>query len=209
MLQTAGIPRAIGLAGAAGNQTASPEARPREREEVAWAGQFRDGDTDAFGKLIQAFQDRLFRLGLRLFGQRAEAEDFAQEALIRVYEKRRLYDAQRPLAPWLFTVAVNLGRERLRRRREWPQGDQLPEGAQEPDGEKSLLRAERKQVVQLALSRVPVPFRECLALRYEAGLSLQELAQALGLPIGTVKSRLSRGLAAFAKQYRLLGGEAA
>lgn len=113
------------------------------------------------------------------------------------------------MAPWLFTVAVNLGRERLRRRREWPQGDQLPEGVQEPDGEKSLLRAERKRMVQQALGRVPALFRECLALRYEADLSLQELAQALSLPLGTVKSRLSRGLAAFAKQYRLLGGESA
>jgi RNA polymerase sigma-70 factor, ECF subfamily len=179
-----------------------------DRPEAEWAEQFRDGDSEAFRKLIQTFQARLLRLGLRLFGQRAEAEDFAQEALVRVYEKRRHYDARRPLAPWLFTVSVNVGRERLRRRREWPLGDQMPEGVQEPDGEKSLLRAERKQLVQQALSRVPAPFRECLALRYEGDLSLQDLARALRLPLGTVKSRLSRGLAAFQRQYRLLGGEA-
>lgn len=189
-------------------QAAIRAAEPLDQGEVQWAEQFREGDAEAFRRLIQDYQGRLLRLGMRLFGQRAEAEDFAQEALVRIYEKRGYYDAQRPLAPWLFTVAVNLGRERLRRRREWPRGDQLPEGVQEPDGEKSLLRAERKHLVQQALNRVPAPFRECLALRYEADLSLQDLARVLRLPVGTVKSRLSRGLAIFQRQYRFLGGEA-
>ncbi|MEW6517104.1 MAG: sigma-70 family RNA polymerase sigma factor [candidate division FCPU426 bacterium] len=201
-------PQELPLA-AVSDQEATRQASGGAQDEAAWAGQFRDGDTEAFRRVIQAYQGRLIRLGLRMFGLQAEAEDFAQEALVRVYEKRRHYDARRPLAPWLFTVAVNLGRERLRRRREWPQGDDLPEGVQEPDGEQALLRAERRQLVWRALSLVPDPYRECLALRYEADLSLKDLARALGLPLGTVKSRLSRGLEYFQRQYHLLGGEAA
>jgi RNA polymerase sigma-70 factor, ECF subfamily len=167
---------------------------------------FRRGDPLALRDIIERYQERLYRIGWRMFGQASDAADFAQDAFIRIYEKRQYYDPNRPFEPWLIRVAVNVGRERLRRRREIP-FEVIPETPIAPLAEVNLLRQEQQAAVREALQQISPDHRECLALRFESDLSLQEIALALKLSLGTVKSRLSRGLKAFAKVYSQPGGE--
>jgi RNA polymerase sigma-70 factor (ECF subfamily) len=171
------------------------------------AARFRAGDLEALRQIVDLYQNRLFGLGLKLLGQQDEAADFIQDSFLRAFEKRHTYDSSRPFEPWLFKVAVNVGRARFRQRREIPVGDVFPQRVTEAKGEQMVLQEERQLKVQKALVSVTLKYRECLVLRFESDMSLKEISKALGISLGTVKSRLSRGLQAFHKAYVALGGE--
>jgi RNA polymerase sigma-70 factor, ECF subfamily len=175
--------------------------------EAEVRNRFREGDVDALGLIVERYQGTLYRLGLRLLGRSEEAKDLAQDAFLRAFERRETYDCQRPFEPWIYRVAVNLARERLRRKREFLAGDELPEQATEPVADKELLRQERRRLVITALQRLGAKYREVLGLRFESDFSLAEIADTLGISLGTVKSRLSRGLQAFHKAYVAVGGD--
>ncbi|MBN1595219.1 sigma-70 family RNA polymerase sigma factor [candidate division FCPU426 bacterium] len=165
------------------------------------AARFKAGDLAALRQVVEAYQHRLFGMGMKLFGKRDEAADFCQDAFLRAFEKRKTYDAARPFEPWFFKVALNVGRAKMRRRREIPMGDDLPEGKVDARGEEDLLQEESRHRVRQALARVKPKYRESLLLRFDGDLSLKEIAKALGISEGTVKSRLNRGLRAFQKAY--------
>lgn len=166
--------------------------------------QFKSGDSEAFRRIIVDYQAKIYRLGLRLFAHTHDAADFTQDVFIHVYEKRAFYDLARAFEPWLFKVAVNFGRSRLRRRflKELLPGDTLPEVPVEPTAEQELMAAEKRQRVWSVVERLPYKYREIIALRYESGLSMEELAQVLNIPVGTVKSQLNRGLKKFSENYK-------
>ncbi len=168
---------------------------------------FQAGDIEAFRMIIEHYQRKIFRLGLRFFGRTDEAADFAQDVFLRVFEQRGRYDPKRPFKAWFFKVATNLGRDRLRGRREIPIGNEPPEIAIEPQAELEMLKRERDLRVRQALQKVKPKYREGLVLRFELDLNLREMAQIQGISLGTVKSRMSRGLRAFHKAYLALGGE--
>jgi RNA polymerase sigma-70 factor (ECF subfamily) len=167
---------------------------------------FYEGDRDALRWVVETYQNAFYRMGWRFFGRGADAQDFAQDVFVHAFERRGRYDPARPLKPWLFAVAVNLGREHMRRNkyREIPAGDDLPETGTPPEAEERMEGEERRNQVLHLLRLLHPRYREVLALRFESGLSLAETAQALRLPIGTVKSRLSRGLEAFHSAYQRL-----
>ena len=95
----------------------------------------------------------------------------------------------------------------MRRQREFPAGRALPEKSVEPRAEVDAIAREERLLVQQALKNIKPRYRESLVLRFEADLSLENMAKSLGVPLGTVKSRLRRGLWAFQKAYQKLGGE--
>jgi RNA polymerase sigma-70 factor, ECF subfamily len=171
------------------------------------AKRFQQGDLEALRLIVDAYQTRLYGMGIRLLGHPDEAADMCQDAFLRAFEKRRLYDSKRPFEPWFFKLAVNVGRERLRRRREIPMGDDMPIQAVAAQGDQDLVKKERQQKVQAALTKLKPKHRESLVLRFESDMSLQEMANTLGISLGTVKSRLNRGLQAFQKAYGIGGGE--
>ncbi len=175
--------------------------------DLKLAKRFQAGDLEALRVIVETYQTRLFGMGIRLLGQQAEAADFCQEAFLHAFEKRRWYDPKRPFEPWFFKVAINLGRERLRRRREIPMGDDMPVKSVAAQGDQELLQQERQAKVQAALAKLKPKYRESLALRFESDMSLKEMAATLGIALGTVKSRLNRGLQAFQKAYESVGGE--
>lgn len=165
-------------------------------------------DLDAtFPAVVIAHQHRLFTVALRLLGHHADAEEVAQDALVRAYRALEGYDAERRaairLTPWLASIAVNLARNRRRRlddRRPPIALDSLVGPADEPrDGaatpEDLLLTRERHDAMAAALLQLPVAMRAPIVLRHVAGLSLAETALALDRPEGTVKAQVHRGLA--------------
>jgi RNA polymerase sigma-70 factor (ECF subfamily) len=175
--------------------------------ETETARHFRDGDLEALRAIVQQYQEPMYRLGLRILGQSHDAQDFVQALFLHLFEKRRHYDPQRPFNPWLYRVAVNLARQWLRQRREIPATNSLPEVSEPPQAEGALLAAERDQQVRRALLKLKPIHREVLGLRFSSQLSLGEMAEVLGLSLGTVKSRLSRALASFHQAYISLGGD--
>ena len=162
----------------------------------------RRGDPDALGELIGRYQHRLYRYLLRLAPE--AAEDLFQQTWLRVVESIRHYDPRRGFDSWLFAIAHNLAIDHLRRRApaslDEPGEDRL--AAHAPDALERLLDAERRAAVAAAMSGLPSPYRETLSLRFEEGMKLEEIAETLGVPLATVKSRLRRGLEALRRNVR-------
>ena len=130
-------------------------------------------------------------------GNRQLAEDLVQETFAALLS-RRGYDPGRPFKPWLYAIATNLARDHFKSaavRHAAPLGDELPEVISEAPGpEERALAAERGREVAAAIGQLPEEYRTTLVLRFYQGLTLQEIAQALDVPLGTVKSRLSVGV---------------
>ncbi len=160
------------------------------------------GDRDAFASLLARYQNRLYRYLLRWVHEPATAEDLFQQTWMRVIERIRGFDAGRNFDPWLFAVARNLVIDYLRRRRpsslEEPLADDVPLSdclsADVPGPLEQALRCERAELVQKALESQPPIYREILSLRFEEEMKLEEIAEVLSIPLGTVKSRLARAL---------------
>lgn len=166
-------------------------------------------DLDAsFERLVRAYQGRLFSFALRWSGSREDAEEIAQDALVRAYRALRGYPAERVLAlalrPWLYRIALNVARNRARGRRlpvvrlagaEEGADDRLaPVGAVCAGPEALVERAERRSELGAALARLPARYRAAVILRYVEGLAYAELADVLGQPVGTAKSDVHRGI---------------
>ena len=157
------------------------------------------GNLDAvFPDVVLAYQDGLYATALRLTRSVHDAEDLAQEALVRAYRALSEYDAGRfeelRLRPWLWTILLNLARNRARSRSRRPPPallDDADAGARDGD---VAAAATATVTVVAALGELRPIEREVVILRYVADLSLDEVAEALGRPLGTVKSHLHRSL---------------
>ena len=162
------------------------------------AARLRRGDTAGLTGLMGRHQDRLFRYLLRLVGDEAVAEDTFQQTWVRVAERIGRYDASRPFAPWLFTVARNLALDHLRRRRpeslEEVDEPAAPAGAQGDPLAHAVARQQSARLANAVAGLGPLD-REVLSLRFEEDLALPQLAQTLGVPVPTAKARLYRALA--------------
>jgi len=167
-------------------------------DDTAVIGQVRAGDTAAFGILVRKYQDRLFHCLANLSGNVTDAEDLAQEAFVQAFLKIRSFQGQSSFFTWLYRIAFNLTVSRLRRKR--PQGtlsDGREAGEPEPvdPGENvmdKLVRDERAAQVQAALATLTPDYRAILVLREMEGCDYETIADILDLPLGTVRSRLSR-----------------
>jgi RNA polymerase sigma-70 factor (ECF subfamily) len=162
------------------------------------AARLRRGDTAGLAGLMGRHQDRLFRYLLRLVGDEAVAEDTFQQTWVRVAERIGRYDASRPFAPWLFTVARNLALDHLRRRRPESLDDvdepAAPAGVEGDPLAHAVARQQSARLANAVAGLGPLD-REVLSLRFEEDLALPQLAQTLGVPVPTVKARLYRALA--------------
>jgi RNA polymerase sigma-70 factor (ECF subfamily) len=161
----------------------------------------------AFPALVLQHQDRLYTIALRLLGDRRDAEEVAQDALVRAFRAIGTYPPERTAAlrlrPWLASIAVNLARNRRRRFE-----DRQPPTQLEPmlDGgfdvaadararpESTADQRETQRELASALLRLTPSVRDAIVLRHVDGLSVAEAAEALGKPEGTIKAQVHRGL---------------
>jgi RNA polymerase sigma-70 factor (ECF subfamily) len=162
----------------------------------------RGGDIDALAALMERYQHRLYRYLLRIVRRPDTAEDLFQQTWLRVTERIRSYDPQRPFEGWLFALARNLAIDHLRRYQPESLDEPLPSGDSRlellegsgPDVLDHLLGQERMGRLTACMTGLPLAFREVLALRFEEEMKLEEMAAVLALPLGTVKTRLHRAL---------------
>src|SRR5215212_8187509 len=165
--------------------------RETDAELIQRAG---DGDRGAFEALYQRYARPVFGLALRRLGDRGRAEDAVQETFASVWRSARTYRPERgPGAPWLYAVARNAIVDRSRGRGD--AGGEVPERASDELGPAE--RTEQSWVawrVHRALEELPEREREVIALAYWSGMSQSEVADFLGIPLGTVKTRTRAAL---------------
>ena len=141
----------------------------------------------------------MFNIALRITGDADAANDCAQEAFIRAYRALHQYDPTLPFGPWLYRITTNASLNHVQRwhAREMPV-DELPERSAEIDEgpEATAVRREEVAEVVAAMADLPAAYRAALTLRHMQQLSYQEVADALGIPLGTVKTHLHRARAA-------------
>src|SRR5579872_3096436 len=173
-----------------------------ESETSAIARGLRRRDPELLDRLIEQYQHRLLRYLVYLSGNRELAEDLFQETWIRVLERGHQYDGRHEFSTWLYAVARNLTIDYLRKKSPVSL-DGLLDDEDHPAPEPADLRppawelvAQREQAerINAALVNIPAEYREAIVLRFQDGLALEEIATVTGSPLGTVKSRLYRGL---------------
>ena len=172
---------------------AADERRRRpDRAERRLAARLRAGDADALADVHEACGAATFGLLVRMLGDRAAAEDVQQQVFTEVWQRAAAYDPRRAgLLTWVLTIARSRAIDHLRRRVPEPRDPQLPDPRTVDPGADALL--ERWRLAQL-LGRLPEAERALLRLRFYDELSQSEITAATGIPIGTVKARMVRGL---------------
>lgn len=151
------------------------------------------GDAVAFAQLFQEYAPRVKAYMMRQGADAGTAEELAQETLATVWRKAHLYSSDKgSAATWIFTIARNLRIDRLRREVAWvelpPERDQQPSPDPAPD--ETVVAGEREKRVKAALAALPADQAQVVQLSYVEGLSHSEIAGRMGLPLGTVKSRM-------------------
>jgi len=160
----------------------------------------RAGQSEAFGVLVQRYQDRLYPTMLRLTGNAEDALDLLQDAFLRAFEKLDHFHGDSSFYTWVYRIAVNLALSGRRRRRvilrlQRPEGhDSIdpPDESTLSDPTLPVQLAERDQLIQRALDALADDHRAVVVMKEFDGLRYEEIASILGVPVGTVRSRLHR-----------------
>jgi RNA polymerase sigma factor (sigma-70 family) len=161
------------------------------------------GDEKAYRELVEMYQAQVFSVTLRMVRRREDAEDLTQETFVRMFRALDRYDPQRPFAAWIFTIASRLAIDHIRRSRMTPISlTQREAGSDEeyqievedpglkPD--EVTTRLEEEQRTEALIQSLPPHYRIVVMLRHQQDLSYDEIAEALHLPLGTVKARIHR-----------------
>ncbi len=168
-----------------------------EHELIKQAGR---GDQDAFERLLSAQEGRMYAVALRMCGNREDAQDCVQEAMIRIYRAISSFKGQSSFATWVYRITMNSCLDELRRRktRTSTSLDAMLENGFAPSDEddtpeRHSLQAEQKRLLERAIAELPEDMRAAIVLRDVQGCSYDEIALALDTNVGTIKSRISRG----------------
>lgn len=158
------------------------------------------GDESAWRRLVELFHRRVYGMAYRLLGNHDDAMDATQEVFIKVFDGLKRFRKSSTLGTWIYRISVNVCLEHLRKRREAPMSSLTDEERDEafavqdpsPSPEEVAEQRNLKELVWAAIHRLPVHMRIVVVLCDLEGLSYEEVANVLGIPIGTVKSRLNR-----------------
>jgi len=179
------------------------------------------GDEGAFRELVNRYKNSLYAFLKQFLNQQDLVEDVFQETFLQLFTSRESFDTSRPLRPWLFTIAANKAKDALRKSQ---RASAVPIGTISESEEMSfndmlnaltsdstmpyeeLERNETAAQVSRIIADMPENLREILILAYFNKFSYKQMAEVLGIPIGTVKSRLHTAVARFAKEYKAAAG---
>ena len=166
------------------------------------------GQTQAFAQLVGSYQGRIFNLAYRMTGRVPDAEDLTQEAFLKAFQSIRSFDTQKRFFPWLFTIALNVVRNHLKK--EAPRAMAGSEHPVEDEADRTgagldetLIKQQARKRLEAAVALLPMDQREAVIMRYYLDMSFDQLAEALNISVGAAKMRVKRGLEAL----RLLVGD--
>ena len=176
------------------------------------------GDQNSFNELIHRWERPIYALAYRQIGREEDARDVCQETFLRAYRALSGFRGQAKFSSWLYRIALNLCRDWLRRERRTPVV-QPPEdmdlmelaAAREPSEtiEDRVARHDLSRAVERAMARLPEEQRTAIVLKEYHGLTFQEIADLVGCPLSTVKTRLYQGLAVLRRELARTGASAA
>jgi RNA polymerase sigma factor (sigma-70 family) len=159
----------------------------------------KQGDRAAFTNLVRRYQDQVFRQAVGILGDRMEAEDVSQDAFVKAFYSLSNLDNEYAFSSWMIRIVSNLCKDRLKQRGKFMLA-----------GEESLLRAEQigsdesheNLTIEEAMNRLTMEHKEVILLHDVQGYRYEEVSQLIGVPLGTVKSRLFAARLALRKQLR-------
>lgn len=179
--------------------------------------EYLSGDLSAFELLVRRHAPELHQFAMRFTSDSVAAEDVVQETLLQIHNSAESFDPTKRFKPWLFTIAANKARDYLRRRtrrREVPFEAQISGesdstrrfiellSGDEDIPEDDLLADEKRRIVRELVERMPDKLKDVLILAYFHKFSYQDIGEVLGIPLGTVKSRLHAAVVWFADNYK-------
>ncbi len=185
----------------------SPIEKERLQQELAKLSdeelifRFQDGDLLAFDEIVKRYKNQLFNFVFRFLGEYADSEDIVQETFLRVFRKRRAYRKVAKFSTWIYTIAGNLAKTELRRRKKRNVFPLSTLGYEDRDYEisdESLSPETRtnthmyEEIIQREIQALSPKFREVIILRDIQELSYEEISKIIKVPLGTVKSRVNR-----------------
>lgn len=187
----------------------------RELRDEELIVRVQQGQRRAFDEIVRRYKGRLHSFILRMVHDPVEAEELTQDTLIRVYVHADKYREIARLSTWVFTIATNLVRNRVRQRKRAPSlltlnpapdDDELPLDPPDPaaDPSREVERRELARLISLATSRIPEKYRVPFLLREVEQLSYEEIQRVTGLKLGTVRSRINRARARFRRHIKPL-----
>jgi RNA polymerase sigma-70 factor (ECF subfamily) len=182
------------------NMTLKPSSTTDVSDELAIIERCRKNDAEAFGKIVDAYQNRLFGFVRRMVKDSEDASDIAQETFVRAFQGIHRFDGRSSIRTWLFRIAYNLCIDRARKVGRSPNESSLEttfeddERIDVPDSrwdpQNVILGEELRTVLEGAIQTMSEKLRSVLLLHDQQDLAYEEIAKILNLPIGTVKSRL-------------------
>lgn len=158
------------------------------------------GDPSAFNRLMEVHERRMYAVALRMCGNREDAQDCLQEAMLRIYRSISGFKGQSSFGTWVYRITMNTCLDELRRKKNKQNTslDSLLDTGWSPQDEsaspeKHAIKSETRRLLHQAIQDLPEDMRSAIVLRDIQGLSYEEIAQALDINVGTIKSRISRG----------------
>lgn len=170
------------------------------------------GDAGAFGTLVERHERRMYNLALRMTGREEDARDATQDAFLTALRKLSSFRGEAAFTTWMHRVTVNACYDLLRKRQRAPLLDRAPEddrraGLEPPPAPDHAATSDLSIDVQRALLEVPEDFRAVMILHDVQDLPYEQVAAIVGVPVGTVKSRLHRGRVALARAMGITPSE--
>jgi len=175
------------------------DKRPSDEDLIE---RFQKGDLYAFDLIVKRYKEQLLNFVYRFVGNQEEAEDIVQETFLRVYRKRKAYKRIAKFSTWIYTIAGNLSRTELRRRKRRKIFSVTDMGYEDRDYEISddgynpeshVEGVIQEEIIHKEINNLSPKFREVIILRDVQELSYEEISKIIRVPIGTVKSRVNRG----------------
>lgn len=173
----------------------------QQTDDMTLVAQAVKGDTSAFEKLMEHHEGRIYAIALRMCGNREDALDCAQEAMLRIYHALDRFKGQSSFATWVYRITMNSCLDELRKRKvraatsldTMLESGWAPAALDSDQPEVQALRSEQRENIQAAIASLPEDMRAVIVLRDIQGFSYEQIADMLDANIGTIKSRISRG----------------
>lgn len=171
---------------------------PTEETDEGIAKRVQGGDQDAFGTLIERFEEKMRRYAHRFLSKEEDCEDAVQEVFMKAYMHIQSFDANQRFSPWIYRIAHNQYANILRKKSRDPLvfvdfDTFLPHHRAEEETDRSALLRESKEAVEAALASLPPKYREPLVLYFFEELDYKTIAEVMHIPVGTVGVRIRRG----------------
>ncbi len=177
------------------------EIKKKQLTDEELIKRFQKGDVWAFEEIVRRYRDRLTNFVYRYVNDRREAEDLVQDTFLKLYQNKHAYKEIAKFSTWIYTIAANLAKTLLRKRKTrklmffshlGPEDKDLDLPSKDRTTQEILESEQGEKFIQQAISKLPEHFRIAIILRDVQELSYEEISNIIGKPIGTVKSRINR-----------------